>query len=404
MSQETLLNSSPSLLKSVVVDASKSLDDKEGELFNEFFQNFPKSVICVTGWDIGSSFFMRDYWYNFTFNQLKDFNLKKHYSVFFTTCNVSSIGHEDKDFESFNAWYVDIDVSGRHEVVTGEEIEERKSVALGKIFMIGTGYYKKDLPEPSFVVETRNGFHLYWLAWKETMMDENYNPYGGLHNCVCSNNFDWIEENIVKRLGGDIKACKRVQLMRVPGFVNWKDWKNGKKGVKCEILKNFDYRLENGEYRYYCEDEWMKLFGEKKQKESIIDKYKITNIEENDYKFKERALIYLYGLGEKRKDCDVFIKAAKMSQQNALLAFSGHKAVNGEVYSFRLTRSEKHLNICINGKLCSSFIDLEKNAILCRKGSGRGSPNIIEWLKWYTKYEPKNLANLLKEVLFKNAK
>jgi hypothetical protein len=100
------------------------------------------------------------------------------------------------------AWYCDIDVSGRDEDVTLEEIQRRKDVVTGKILfcdmdvpqnicpvtenfkdneVIGDkkdianspcGYdnhnsIKKKILKPSLVVESRNGFHLYWFAWYE---------------------------------------------------------------------------------------------------------------------------------------------------------------------------------------------------------------------------------------------
>lgn len=380
--KKNLLNNPPPLL-SVRGDTSIKLASRGGELLNKhalypFFKHFPKAMICVAGWDLGSNVApVRRFWYDFTVKELKELNLKKYKAIFFTPCNVKEPDHHADNFAGINAWYVDIDLSAKDEEVTAEEMEERKSKKLGEILMLGTGYLprEKELLQPSFVVETRNGFHIYWLAWEG---DNSYKPSLDL--------FDYIEKNIAERIGGDFKAKKAVQLMRLPGFYNWK---NGVKNPSpCRILPQFNFS-ERGIFRKYCEDEWLDLFGEPEADPGIQKTY--SDLKPSIISFMQRN----------KKRFDIFEHVAGMPQDRAMEMLSGKSCVNGEVYTFRPVGGGKKLNIYINGKLCSSFIDLEKNLLLTPSGAGRGSPNVIEWIKWYRPEwidEPSLLATELKKI------
>lgn len=339
-----------------------------------FFKHFPKASIVVAPWDVdGTNEPLVMPWDKWVFDVLKKYNLEHKQAIYFTPCDMSSPRHLIENHERIRAWYCDIDVSGRDEVITQEEIEERKSKVLGNLWMCDA--LNKAL-EPSFIVDSRNGFHAYWLA------DDSETPSKAL--------FEYIESNIVKNLGGDLKACKLVQLLRMPGFYNWK------KGQKygCTILTQLSTM------KTYKDSDWIKLYGEPP-----------VPVERQEFQKKaeaflsEKKLLSFYSKKELQKNADdIFQRAKEMPQELALQLFSGSQVVNGEIYTFEEKKGGTHLNIRINGQGCASFIDKTKNMIFCPKGT-KGSPNIIEWIKWYHDYPGAELAEILKKHLtsFKDA-
>lgn len=338
-----------------------------------FFQYFPKASIIVAPWDTQESGFrpIQKFWYNFTPEELRQHN-ELGRAIYFTPCDLISPEHKLENHAGIRAWYCDIDVAERNEQVTLQEVEKRKSEALGRIFAFEL--------EPSFVVETRNGFHVYWLAYIDEQSPQ----------MPSKENFDYIESLIVSKLKGDVKANKLVQLMRLPGYDNCK------KGQRfpCRIIPEFCDVT-----RAYMDQSWLDVFGEPKKTEVV---------KETTPKFQrlERAEKYILRLKSKHElenANDIFIVAQNMDQKRALELFSGHAAVMGEQYTFQEVAGGRKLNIIVNGQGCASFVDLDQNKIFCPSGT-KGSPNIIEWLKWYNDYEGHELAKLLKEVLLNEKK
>lgn len=311
------------------------------------FKYFPQATVCVAGWDREVRIKpIEKYWHQFTLPELKAYNIDERYSVYFTPSNMSLPTHKLIDHKDICAWYCDIDVSERGEDITIEEREDRKAEALGRIFI------HKNLLVPSFVVETRNGFHVYWLS-KGTPSKARFTE---------------IEEYIVKALKGDEKACKLVQLMRLPGFYNWKF--GGKN--PCRIIPQLSTM------EIYEESDW--------------DKYALQKKPES--KEDRKATVVAYESKVPSGQFCIFEYAAEYPQLEAMRIFSGTDVVNGENYAFYPTMGGSKMNIVIDGVTCSAFIDIEKNKIFCRQGTGKGSPNIIEWIKWYNDYPDPSLLAL----------
>lgn len=329
----------------------------------QFFKHFPDASIVVAGWDREEKMKpIQKHWSEFTISELEEHNLKYKRAIYFTPCDMQAPAHTIQNHKAVRAWYCDIDVSGRHEDITEAEREERKSSVLGEIFV------HEELLPPSFIVETRNGFHVYWLAWP------------GENTLELKRYFDWIEVYLVKKTKGDEKAAKLVQLMRLPGFYNWKE----EKGFPCRILPQFNTLYE------YVLDDWEYVIGE------LVDK------KEMDIRRKASSYVQDKKIKRSTNPDDIFEKAKAMPQEQALMKFSGTEVVNGEVYSLHPVMGGRHLNIYINGKLCTAFINLENNTLMCKSGGGRGSPNIMEWLKWYNpiyEREPSRLAVVLNKYL-----
>lgn len=336
-----------------------------------FFRFFPTASIVVAGWDRQESFIpIKKKWSDWSLPELREHNLVHRRPIYFTPCDMKAPAHTKENWAGVRAWYCDIDVCKRDEVVSVEEREQRKTEVLGRLWMCDVLY---NLPQPSFIVDTRNGFHVYWLAWHEKPLDDKYMPENGLYR-PSRETFDKIERYIVKTVGGDEKACKDVQLMRLPGFYNWKD----ERGYPCRLLPQLSTMQE------YCEEHFLKRIP----------------VEEDRSEKAQRALEkFIISIPRKSTDGleDIFKTAQDMSQLLALAKFSGTEYVNGENYHFQKTKGDKY-NILINGKGCASFVDTAKNCIFCPSGT-KGSPNIIEWLKWYRSYENWELARILKKIL-----
>lgn len=120
------------------------------------------------------------------------------YEAYFTVNGFKDTPNATKDScTSLNAFFIDID--GRKDL---EELEE----------------IKKKL-EPSFILETKNGFHVYWLLdepiYKDEMFgDDKWEDY--------VSKWERIEQAIVTTLKAD-KAVKDItRILRIPDTYYWK--------------------------------------------------------------------------------------------------------------------------------------------------------------------------------------
>lgn len=370
---------------------------RSDEDLKSFFQFFPESTICLLHKNPGNTGTLERKWYEFTYEQLKNFNLSG-YGVFFTPCDTLKAGHKTEDFMAIRAWYCDIDIAKRGQVFNEEKITKKKEEIAGNIFMAETQYVIKGQCEalecgcdnkthkilptlaPSMVIESRNGFHLYWFAWHEIKLDESYMPINGLYS-PSKEHFEAVEKKICERWDGDIRAAKLVQLLRLPGFYNQKDGANFLVRIRPELSS----------FHSYYEDEWEALYPDIFNKNNPIAPPKGHTIKD-----------FFKGFGGViiRNDICKLIEA--IPQNEALLMLSGRPEVNGEIYTLKLSSGGRHMNININGKPSACFIDTEKNLLFVPRGTGRGSPNVIEWLKWYRNWEGKELIGFLKKVYGNN--
>lgn len=341
---------------------------RSDEDLKTFFSYFPEANICLLGEPdpFGKPPIERK-WYGFTYSNLKALN-ESGYGIFFTACDVAGPTHKLEDFKAIRAWYCDIDVSSRGEFVFQEDIEKRKEKIAGQILFSDTAYSgKKPFLFPSMTIETRNGFHLYWFAWRDNL----YKP--------SPKNFEPIQKKILEYFSADPKASKLVQLLRVPGFLNLKKTP----GFPVKIREDLSNWIE------YCEDEFEALYPglfvfETPKLPSLLPRHNLKDV--------------LTGFYKTVFENDIFKKVESMPQAEALLKLSGRPEVNNETYTFKPSSGKKHLNVYINGKPSSCFIDLEKNCLFVPKDSGRGSPNVIEWMKWYRDYPGQELADTLKQI------
>lgn len=128
---------------------------------------------------------------------------------------------EDLNREGFGAFFT---VNG----FEGNPVRENMSV-LNAFFADIDG--TKELPEfpliPSYIVETKNGFHVYWMldepVLKAEVTEEVWNEAVGTYEAVL--------HAVITRVGGDRNAKDPTRILRVPGSLYWKGsgeaWKEG---------------------------------------------------------------------------------------------------------------------------------------------------------------------------------
>lgn len=122
------------------------------------------------------------------------------YESYFTVNGFSDPNATREKLMNINAFFVDID--GRKDTEELEAIKNRL--------------------EPSFIIETMRGYHLYWLLdepiYKEEMKKTEWEELLAM--------WEMVEQNIVETLKGDPVVKDVTRIMRVPGTLYWK--KSGK--------------------------------------------------------------------------------------------------------------------------------------------------------------------------------
>lgn len=108
------------------------------------------------------------------------------------------IGRTYSNLKEVRAFTADMDCP------KGDDITEYKRDTLQKMFA-------GDYPEPSAVVDTKNGYHAWWfLDEPEKVIPENMNILRA------------IQEEVVTKIGGDPAAKDLTRVLRYPGSIHWK--------------------------------------------------------------------------------------------------------------------------------------------------------------------------------------
>ena len=137
----------------------------------------------------------------------------------------NSGGPKTKDINKFNCFFVDIDCGRirKNEYYPLEDVEKFKVTKLTQI--------KNFDIQPNGIIETRNGYHLYWFIHEKITMDE----------------WDKIETALVKYFNGDKKACSPANQMRIPNTY-WCKPKEGYPKYFCEIVELNDVNINIASY------------------------------------------------------------------------------------------------------------------------------------------------------------
>lgn len=137
-------------------------------------------------------------------SKLKWVNTEKHKDIYYI---VNSGGSKDPDIIKINACFVDLDVgkdeNGNYFPVS--VVNERKAFFMGQV--------NRSPLIPTFIVETRNGYHIYWLLYPGTTLEQ----------------FTVIQKRIAYYFKGDPSVVNPARVMRLPGYYWIKPDKNCEK-------------------------------------------------------------------------------------------------------------------------------------------------------------------------------
>lgn len=178
--------------------------------------------------------------------------------------------------------------------------------------------------EPSLVVRSKKSLHIYFNASDATK--ENYKH---------------IQKMLVKLFHGDNALTHPAITLRAPGF-------------------------------YHCKD--------------INDPFMVHTIHESVMRYKEWSFMQILEhavekrFGKKRTTKKKVSQRTNLvvNQKDALERLSGAAELNCETYTFKRT-TNNNLNIIVNGKSTSSFIDA--NGFI--GSQKKGGPTVLQWVQYF---------------------
>jgi hypothetical protein len=133
------------------------------------------------------------------------------------------------------AWAIDID--------KGQKDEQIKKITKANI-------------EPSTVIESKNGFHIYWNCFGDT----NNNQYSEI-----------VEKRLIPYFDADIKAKDVSRFLRMEGFYHWKD-------INDPYIVKVIYHNKNIKYTFKNMLEKLdKIYTQKINKHKYIEFYSRSN-------------------------------------------------------------------------------------------------------------------------------
>ncbi|MBT6011675.1 MAG: hypothetical protein HOG80_09855, partial [Candidatus Marinimicrobia bacterium] len=155
------------------------------------------------------------------------YNFRKH-GIWFTPNSMKNGKRLKANAIRFNAIVLDMDFKGTDEEITAQKAE--KLDMLLNLQLI-----------PTVIVETRNGFHLYWILAKNAILDiETYES---------------LQILMQQKLDTDPGSLGAEHLFRVPGYNHWKVQDDP---FMCQII-HADYT------KRYTYDELVHKYGGKKK-------------------------------------------------------------------------------------------------------------------------------------------
>lgn len=208
-----------------------------------------------------------------------------------------------------HAWFVDIDFK--------DAVKPELDVVLDISPLI-----------PSAVVETKNGYHIYFYPRNASLQQ-----------------FRTIQKGLVQHFTGDPKCVNEARIMRMPNFNHMKDPSN-----PFMVWVAFESDA------IYAERQMMLAFPYVEPEESDDEAKPQHKISSAD---------------------DVFDRIRHSDSRVILQALSGTSAVGFKSYKF--IRRGQHYNIIVDGKDSGCFVNEKGNVI----GTNGYSGGAVEWLTWY---------------------
>lgn len=255
------------------------------------------------------------------------------YGIHFTPNAIKTVeGKNTKEnFAYINSWWMEWDSEDTKKALTDVDLLRRtknKENFLSALFQTPNEYW------PSLTVETRNGYHVYWLAKGDTTVLM----------------FDHIQNELCKKFSGDPAAKGIMHSLRVPYF------EYSKQGEIGKIVPVVEFSS-------------LKLFSEQEMIAWLGDRQPVMPTNQPLYFRKYLTTTPLD---------NIFSQPV----QQILERLSGTSDVNGDVFTFRRASDHK-LNVFVNGNSSPNWIDTNKNMIF-----SNNQPkfcNIIHFLQWYGK-------------------
>lgn len=247
-----------------------------------------------------------------SWNEAPKLNLEQ-WGIFWTV-NFFNGDRANKNLKEFFAWYAEFDDGDK------KSQAERISQYL----------------EPSMVIESKNGYHVYYFAEKDQPVDD--------YNIITTS-------QIIPALKCDKSVRDLARVLRVPNYFHWKDPKNPFE-IKIVYYTGHKYSVEDIKLGFPVKTE--------SHRAEITKQEELKRVTRDFGSDKLWERIYNF-------DCE-----------QALVTLSGSSAVNGERFSFyRVSRNRK--NIVVDGKSTNCFID-EYGRI---GSQSKGGPTIWQWVNWY---------------------
>lgn len=273
------------------------------------------------------------------------------WGVHFTPNAIKDVEMRNKkeNFAWVNAWWCEIDTTQKN-IIDNEDMKKRedlKAEILGKLFMIDCKYW------PSLVNETRNGFHVYWLA------------IGGT-----ANNHLHINTKLCNLLDGDKAAVGIMHSLRVPYF---RYDKSGEQGV-IEPVPFFST------LRQYTEQDMLDWLG-------VPPQPKIETVTKPDFK---EVKIDLFSESNPYN----IIKGQPIKE--LLERLSGNEFIHGDRINLVRTSEKTYNLLCSGHSKGGLWINIEKNMIFSNTHDRFN--NIFNFLALY-QHDYKESLNFLLQLL-----
>lgn len=233
-----------------------------------------------------------------------------------------------ENLRKISAWAIDIDGGGKD--------EQRKRLLRSPLV-------------PSMIVETKSGFHAWWIA--RDGKPEHWNAI--------------VLERLVPFFGSDKNARDLCRILRMPGFLHLKD-----PAAPFKIRIAWRHEVSYSERQLAQAFKWV---PDKASQRAAHDEQRRAAEAEIRERAKQNAIAA--GLAPTESLWDAIYA---LDCEEGLRRLSGHPIVGGEAYSFRRTGSG-NLNIFVDGKSSPCFIDGDK-----RIGSpSGGGPTLVQWIRWF---------------------
>lgn len=141
---------------------------------------------------------------------------------------VNSGGTEVESLTRFNSFFIDMDAGYADKEKTTylpmSEVVVKKKEMMGRIESLGK--------KPHYIVETRNGYHVYWLI-DHPANPENLSVWNSLQYSLCS------------FLQGDFNVLRPNQILRLPYTLWNKKWDNKEPFDVSIVVDNSDMEKYN---------------------------------------------------------------------------------------------------------------------------------------------------------------